>query len=167
MEKLKNIKLLLLDVDGVLTNGQILFTDSGEEIKAFYAKDGLGIKLLVKNNIKVGVLTARYSKALRHRCKDLGIEPIFEGVQNKASVLGQLKDMGICEDEIIYVGDDIIDLPIMRKIGVSVAVADAHPLVIKAADIVTYSKGGFGAVREVCEIILKAKNLWEKILENF
>ena len=167
-QKLKSIKLLLLDVDGALTNGSIIYNDNGVETKVFNVKDGLGIRLLMETGIKIGVVTGRSSKALRHRCKNLGIEHIFDGINDKSGALNIILDRtGVTAEEIAFIGDDLPDLPLMKRVGLSIAVADAHPTVLATSDMVTSAKGGAGAVREVCEAILKAQGLWEKILERF
>ncbi|MFC1828463.1 KdsC family phosphatase [Thermodesulfobacteriota bacterium] len=167
-EKLKNIRLLLLDVDGVLTDGSIVYNDNGMETKTFNARDGLGIRLLMNAGIPVCIITGRRSKALQHRCNNLGIEHVFEGVRDKVSVIDSILDLtGVSLQETAFVGDDLLDLSLMRIVGLPVAVADAHETVIENADMVTSAKGGAGAVREVCEAILKARNLWETILERY
>ncbi|NIA10525.1 MAG: HAD-IIIA family hydrolase [Nitrospiraceae bacterium] len=166
--KLKKIKLLLLDVDGILTDGSIMYTGNGEEIKTFNAKDGLGIKLLINAGIKVGIITGRKSKALTSRCEDLGIDLVFDGIQNKINALETiLKQTAITPEETAFAGDDLPDLPVMKRVGLSMTVPDASCHVIDRADFVTAFKGGHGAVREICEDILKAKNLWEKTLAEF
>jgi 3-deoxy-D-manno-octulosonate 8-phosphate phosphatase (KDO 8-P phosphatase) len=166
-EKLKRIKLLLVDVDGVLTDGTIIYDDKGVETKMFNVKDGLGIKMLTKAGIKVGIVTGRASKALYHRCDDLGISLIFDRARDKAGILNVItKQTGISAEHIAFVGDDLVDLPLMRKVGLSIAVADAHEMLLQDADMVTAAKGGAGAVREVCEAILKGRGVWEKTLER-
>jgi len=168
INKLKRIKLLLLDVDGVLTDGSIIYNDNGAETKIFNVKDGLGIRLLMEAGIKVGIVTGRSSKTLYHRCKNLGISLIFDGVHEKTSVLELISEQtGLQAEEIAFVGDDLLDLPLLKKVGFSIAVADAHETIIENVDMVTSKKGGDGAVREVCEAILKAQGFWNKILESF
>ena len=168
LDKLKRIKLLLLDVDGVLTDGNIVYNDTGAEIKAFNAKDGLGIKMLMGAGIEVGIVTGRASRALLHRCDNLGISLIFDQVRDKTGVLEVIsKEKGVEAEHIAFVGDDLVDIPLMKRVGLSVAVADAHETVLEHADMVTSAQGGDGAVREVCEAILKAQGLWEKVLERF
>jgi len=168
VNKLKRTKLLLLDVDGVLTDGSIIYNDNGTETKIFNVKDGLGIRLLMEAGIKVAIVTGRTSKALYHRCTNLGISLVFDGIHEKTSVLELiLKKTGLLSEEIAFVGDDLIDLPLLRRVGLSIAVADAHETVIEHADMITSAKGGAGTVREICEAILKAQGLWNKILENF
>jgi 3-deoxy-D-manno-octulosonate 8-phosphate phosphatase (KDO 8-P phosphatase) len=166
--KLKRIKLLLLDVDGVLTRGDIIYNHNGLETKFFNVKDGLGLRLVTDAGIKVGIVTGRSSKALKHRCNDLGIEYVFEGIKDKAALLTRISEKtGITVERTAYVGDDLPDLPIMNRVGISIAVADACDVVRKNAAMVTRAKGGQGAVREVCEAILKAQGLWEKTLNRF
>ena len=166
--RLARIKLLLLDVDGVLTDGRIIYDSSGAEIKAFHVRDGIGLRLLMAAGKQVGIITGRSSQALSHRCRDLGIDMLFDGVQEKGKVFQQVLDThALSPEEVAFVGDDLPDLPPMRRAGLAVAVADAHPLVLNLAHMVTESCGGKGAVREVCEAILSAQGLWEKVLERF
>ena len=165
---LKNIEILLLDVDGVLTDGSIIYNDNASETKVFNAKDGLGIRLLLDAGIQVGIITGRHSKALRHRCRNLGIDLIFEAVSDKTDALKDiLKRTKKTVEQTAFIGDDLPDLKLMKKVGFSIAVADAHTLLREHAGMVTSAKGGEGAVREACEAILKAKGLWDKILERF
>ncbi len=166
-QKLRKIKLFLLDVDGVLTDGSIVYDDQGCEIKVFNVRDGLGIRLLMKTGVQVGVVTGRSSRALRHRCENLGIPFVYDGVGDKAALLDDLiEKTGIGPEEIAFMGDDLPDLPIMRKVGLSIAVADAHELVIEKADMVTRAKGGAGAVREACEDIIKARGKFEDLVRT-
>ena len=168
LDKLKYIQLLLLDVDGVLTDGSILFHDDGSESKIFNVKDGLGLKLIMKTGVKVGIVTGRKSQALHHRCSDLGIRYIFEGVRDKAKMLEKIIELTeVAADRTAYIGDDLPDLSLMRRVGLSIAVADAHELVRRKADWTTSAAGGGGAVREVCETMLKARGLWDKITAQF
>jgi 3-deoxy-D-manno-octulosonate 8-phosphate phosphatase (KDO 8-P phosphatase) len=168
LNKLKNIKLVILDVDGVLTDGGIIYNDNGMETKIFNVKDGLGIRLLMKAGINLCIATGRRSNALYHRCKNLGIEHIFDGLADKAASLDLILDRtGVSAEQVAFMGDDLPDLALMKKVGLSIAVADAHKTVLKNADMVTLAKGGNGAVREACEAILKAQGLWENILERF
>jgi len=165
---LSTIQLLLLDVDGVLTTGQVVYTDSGEEIKAFNVKDGLGLRMVMDCGLQVGIVTGRGSGALLHRCRNLGIELVFDQVRDKAAKLDEISARtGIAAPQMAFVGDDLPDIPLMQKVGLGIAVADAVPEVIAAADMVTTAKGGCGAVREICEAMLKARECWEPILEQF
>lgn len=168
LEKLRAVRLLLLDVDGVLTDGQITYTEQGHETKSFSVRDGLGIRLLTDAGIPVGIVTARSSEALRHRCRNLGIDLVFEGAMDKRAVLEPvMARTGVPAPGIAFVGDDLLDLPLMRSVGLAVAVADAHELLLAHADMVTRNRGGQGAVREVCEALLKARGLWENIQRRF
>ena len=168
INKLTALKLLILDVDGVLTDGSIIYNDQGQETKIFCVRDGLGIKLLMDAGIDVCIATGRCSEALRYRCKDLGIAHIFDGVNDKAQILKTiLARTGVSAHEAAFIGDDLPDLPLMKLVGFSIAVADAHETVQAAADMLTSAKGGAGAVREVSEIILKAQGQWDKILKRF
>jgi 3-deoxy-D-manno-octulosonate 8-phosphate phosphatase (KDO 8-P phosphatase) len=167
-DKLKDIKVLILDVDGVLTNGSIIYNDNGVETKIFNVKDGLGIRLLMDAGFDLCIVTGRLSKALDNRCKNLGIDLVFDNVRDKASVFERILDQtGRSASEVAFIGDDLPDLPLMKNVGLAIAVADAHKVVLDAADMVTSAKGGCGAVREVSELLLKAQGLWDKILERF
>jgi 3-deoxy-D-manno-octulosonate 8-phosphate phosphatase (KDO 8-P phosphatase) len=164
-EKLKNIQLLLLDVDGVLTDGRIIYDDAGSQIKEFNVRDGLGIKMAAAAGIKVGLVSGRKSKALHHRCRDLGIRYLYEGVRQKGQLFERiLEQAGVDAGHTAFVGDDLPDLCLMRRVGLSIAVSDAHELVKKYAHWITSAAGGSGAVREVCEALLKAQGSWEKIV---
>ena len=168
LEKLKHIQLLLLDVDGVLTDGSIIYNDGGHETKIFNSRDGLGIKLVMEAGIKVGLVTGRRSEALRHRCDNLGITLLFDGVKDKAGMFAKIvSQTRIDAEHAAFMGDDLPDLPLMKLTGLSIAVADAHEIVRQSADWTTRAPGGHGAVREVCELILKSKGLWEDILKRF
>ena len=166
--KLKRIRLLLLDVDGVLTDGGIIYDDNNVETKVFNVKDGLGLRLLMNSGIQVGIVTGRVSSSLKHRCENLGITTIFDGIHDKAEALERIiNQTGSIAEEIAFVGDDLPDIPIMNRVGLSVAVADAHENVRESADMVTYAKGGGGAVREICEAILKAGGKWGEIVSKY
>lgn len=167
IDKLKAIRLVLLDVDGVLTEGRIVYTDGGEEVKSFSVRDGYGIRLLLDAGIRVGIVTGRRSAALRHRCRDLGIEMIYEGARHKARLLEAIMaDTGLAASAIAFVGDDLPDLPIMNRVGCAVAVADAHDTLTRGADMVTTAPGGRGAVRELAEALLKAQGKWDGIIAS-
>lgn len=166
--RLADIQLLLLDVDGVLTDGGLIYSDSGEQIKKFNARDGLGIKLLMRSGIDVGIISGLSSNALKHRCKKLGITLLFSGIGNKADALEEIASKtGISFKNMAFVGDDLIDLPAIKRVGVSFCVSDACEEVKKHCDVITRKKGGKGAVREVCETILKARHLWDDIVESY
>jgi len=164
---LKQISLVLLDVDGVLTTGQVIYDDAGRETKVFHVRDGLGIRLLMEAGITVGIVTGRRSMALVHRCNNLGIQLLKDGVTDKAAALEQiLAETGVSAKHTAFVGDDLPDLPIMRRVGVPIAVGDAHDQVKQAAVWTTRAKGGCGAVREISERILKSSGLWEPLIDR-
>ena len=168
LKKLMHIQLLLLDVDGVLTDGSIIYNDDGSETKIFNARDGFGLKLVMSAGIKVGIVTGRSSQALRHRCANLGIDLLFDGVGDKAKMLEEIvAQTGIGSEQTAFVGDDLPDLPIMKHAGLSIAVADAHEIVRQKSDWTTLAPGGHGAVREVCEALLTARGLWDEIVERY
>jgi 3-deoxy-D-manno-octulosonate 8-phosphate phosphatase (KDO 8-P phosphatase) len=165
---LKQISLILLDVDGVLTTGQVIYHDSGQETKVFSVRDGLGIRLLMEAGLTVGIVTGRSSPALMHRCDNLGIRLLKDGVKDKAAVLESILDeTGAEAAATAFVGDDLPDLPIMKRIGAPIAVGDAHDLVKQAAIWTTCANGGCGAIREVSERILKARGDWEPLLQRY
>ena len=168
LQKLKPIKLLILDVDGVLTDGKIIYTDSGEEIKRFDARDGHGLKLLMRAGIGVALLTGRKSKAIMHRARDLGIEHVYQKATNKIAVYEKILTRSKLSDKnVSFVGDDLVDIPVLKKVGFSAAVPDAVPEVKEIVDYVTSKNGGEGAVREICELLLKAQNKWKKVTEKY
>ncbi|MBI4949601.1 MAG: HAD hydrolase family protein [Deltaproteobacteria bacterium] len=167
-EKLKKIKLVIFDCDGVLTDGRIIYNDEGQETKVFDVRDGHGIKLMARGGIESAILTARESKTVVHRAANLGIELVFQGMKDKLAGLEEiLKTRPFKLDEIAYVGDDIIDLPVLKRVGLALTVADAVDEVKERADYVTSKPGGRGAVRELAELILKAQSRWDDILSHY
>ncbi|HXI26575.1 MAG TPA: HAD hydrolase family protein [Pyrinomonadaceae bacterium] len=153
----RRIKLLLMDCDGVMTDGRIWFTPDGDEQKGFHARDGLGVKLLHAAGIDTGVISGRTSNMLARRARDLEMTFVRQGIHDKVAVLNEiLKAASIIEDECAYVGDDIPDVGIMQRVGLACAVADAAEEAKQVAHYVTRAAGGFGAVREVADLILKA-----------
>ena len=167
-EKIKHIKLLILDVDGVLTDGKILYNDRGEEIKAFDVKDGHGLKLLMRSGTEVALITGRESKVVLHRARDLGINQVYQKVTNKIEVYEKILRGKKLEDKHVgFIGDDLVDIPVLRRVGFSATVWDAIPEVKEIVDYVASRKGGDGAVREVCELLLKVQNKWEGITERY
>jgi 3-deoxy-D-manno-octulosonate 8-phosphate phosphatase (KDO 8-P phosphatase) len=160
LAKAKKIKLVIFDVDGVLTDGGLYFTDDGREIKKFHVRDGLGISLLVKTGIEVAVITGRNSVIVAERMKSLGVSHVYQGRMNKLETYDNLKlALDITDEEVAFVGDDIIDLPIMEVCALPVAVADAHDAVKAKAALVVEQKGGHGAARDVCDLIMQAQDL--------
>lgn len=160
------ISLLLLDVDGVLTDGKLYFSNSGEEMKSFSTLDGHGIKMLLSHQIPVGIITGRTSNLVSKRAKDLGLPILAQGCKDKSKALDDILINYPTElAHIAYVGDDFPDLPIMRKVGLGISVPNGHPDVKKSAHIVTSRMGGDGAVREVTDFILKAQKLYSEMAE--
>ncbi len=159
------IKLLVLDVDGVMTDGRILLTGGGEEIKCFHVRDGLGLKLLMEAGIDVAIITGRASQAVLSRARELGITEVHQGIRDKAAIFSSLvKNKGLEKEQVCAMGDDLPELAVFRLAGLSVAVGDAAVEVREAASMVTRHRGGMGAVREVCELILKAQGKWSPLL---
>lgn len=164
----KKIKLLLLDVDGVLTDGRLYYGNSGEEMKAFNIQDGLGIKLLQKGGVQVGIITGRISKLLQRRADELGIDPLIQGREDKLTALNELlQNMRIEMDEIAFMGDDLPDLAVMRRVGLGITPANGSSTNAEQADWQTNNAGGQGAVREVAEMILDAQGKLQTILADY
>ncbi|WP_109401360.1 3-deoxy-manno-octulosonate-8-phosphatase KdsC [Proteus terrae] len=163
IKKAEKIQLLICDVDGVMSDGLIYMGNNGEELKAFNVRDGYGIRCLLTSGIEVAIITGRQSKLLEDRAKTLGITYLYQGQHNKLLAYQQLLDtLNLKPEQTAYIGDDLIDLPVMDKVGLSVAVADAHPLLTPRANYVTRIAGGRGAVRELCDLILLAQGRLEE-----
>jgi len=168
LKKIRPIRLLILDVDGVLTDGRIIMNDNGQEIKHFDVKDGHGIKIMMRHGIDVVFLTGRRSEVVEHRARDLGVGEVHQGIWNKVEAFEEiLRRRNLDRDHVAYVGDDVVDIALLKRVGFSVAVADASEDVKKTADYVTKKSGGRGAVREVCEIILKAQEKWDEVATRY
>lgn len=168
LEKASRIKLVIFDVDGVLTDGSLFLSDDGQEYKAFNSKDGFGMRLLQDSGIDIGIITGRESTLVRLRMEELGITQIMQGRREKGPALDEMMEKnGLTLDEIAYVGDDVVDLPIMSRVGLSIAVQDARPVVKKHAHWITESVGGRGAGRDVCELILEAHGKWDDIIKRY
>jgi 3-deoxy-D-manno-octulosonate 8-phosphate phosphatase (KDO 8-P phosphatase) len=163
-----NIKLFLSDIDGVLTDGKLYYTKNGEEIKAFNVLDGLGIKLLQSANIKFGVISGRHSEALINRLKELKIGIIYTGNHNKLDIYNKIKkDFALEDEEICYMGDDIVDIPILKRAGLSFAPSNAHDYVKGFCKYITKRQGGDGALREAIEHVLELTGKLADILKSF
>ncbi|MCK5720154.1 MAG: 3-deoxy-manno-octulosonate-8-phosphatase KdsC [Thiomargarita sp.] len=158
LEKAVDIRLIIFDVDGVLTDGSLYLGNNGEEYKAFYARDGLGMKMLQSTGVIIGIITAKNSSIVSHRMQELGIKYVFQGQKDKLPAFIQLsKQLQLKPNQIAYMGDDINDLPVMLRVGLSVACGNAHSVVAKQADWQTEAYGGRGAAREVCDLIMQAQ----------
>ena len=157
-----------MDVDGVLTDGTIAIGPDGEEIKFFHAHDGAGIRYLERAGIVPAIISGRSAKAVEFRARDLGIERVHLGIHEKLPVYEEMvRDLGITEQEVCYIGDDLMDLPIMRRVGLAVAVANARPEVKRQAQYVAAAEGGKGAVREVVEWILRRDGKWRQVAARY
>lgn len=162
------LKLMAFDVDGVLSDGKLHYTEDGSEIKAFSTLDGHGMKMLRQTGVKLAIITGRTSGCVAHRAANLGIDLLFQGVEDKAATLRQLlRQLELSADEAGYMGDDVVDLPIMNLCGFSAAPANAHALVRRHARFVSEFGGGEGAAREVCEFILRAQDKLDAALAPY
>jgi 3-deoxy-D-manno-octulosonate 8-phosphate phosphatase (KDO 8-P phosphatase) len=167
-DRIAPIRLLLLDVDGVLTDGRIVFDANGIESKFFNVKDGHGIKLVQRAGIAVGIISGRESRVVANRAAELGISHLYQNALDKLTPYRELLDKtGLSDHQVAYVGDDIIDLPLLRRVGFAAAPADAVPEVVPHVHFVTRNKGGWGAVREVCDLLLKEQGAWDTVTAKY
>jgi 3-deoxy-D-manno-octulosonate 8-phosphate phosphatase (KDO 8-P phosphatase) len=168
VEKAKKLKLLILDVDGVLTDGKLFFDNEGNEYKTFHARDGHGIKLLRQTGVEVAVISGRKSSAVALRMKNLGIEHVYQGHEDKLAAFHEIiEKTGISPEQTAHVGDDLLDLPIMIRVGLAIAVCDANFAVKQRADWCTTLPGGHGAVREVCDFIMQAQGRFDEVVSAY
>lgn len=164
----KNIKLLVLDVDGVLTDGSIILDNGGNELKSFHVRDGHGIKMLGKVGIQTALITGRHSKVVERRAHELGITEVHQNCYVKIFAYEQvLEKLGFSDKQAAYIGDDIVDLALLRRVALPVAVADAADETKAEAMIVTKNCGGRGAVREICDLILKSSGKWQGMVDEY
>lgn len=168
LEAARHIRIFLLDVDGVLTDGRLYYGDDGREYKAFNIKDGLGIKLLQRGGIEVGIITARKSSLLTRRCTELGIERVMQGREDKLGALQELlDDTALDMEQMAFMGDDLPDLAVVKRVGLGMTVADANHVLIDNALWQSQFPGGGGAVREAAEFILAAQNKLESLISAY
>jgi 3-deoxy-D-manno-octulosonate 8-phosphate phosphatase (KDO 8-P phosphatase) len=168
LDKAKKIQLVIFDVDGVMTDGSLFMGDDGQEYKAFNSLDDHGMRMLQEGGITAAIITGRKSNVVEHRMKDLGVTRVYQGYRDKIpAYVALMGDIGLETDQVAYVGDDVVDLPIMTRVGFAIAVQDAHPYVKKHAHWITQNNGGQGAVRDVCELILEARGLLTQTLESY
>jgi 3-deoxy-D-manno-octulosonate 8-phosphate phosphatase (KDO 8-P phosphatase) len=168
LERARKTRLLMMDVDGVLTDGRIIQDGHGHELKVFDVKDGHGIVMAHRAKLRTALISGRVSETIRRRAEELGIELVFQKIWNKLEVYEKiLVDTELTHDEVAYIGDDLIDIPLLRRVGLAVAVADAVDEVKAAAHLITQRPGGQGAVREVIELILKAQGHWDSLIERY
>ncbi|HEY3488575.1 MAG TPA: HAD hydrolase family protein [Candidatus Deferrimicrobiaceae bacterium] len=166
--KAAGIRLFLVDVDGVLTDGGIVYDANGLELKRFNVRDGHGFVMMRRAGIRAGIITGRTSAVTAIRAKELGIDLVVQGATDKAAALDRvLADTGIPPEAVSYVGDDIVDLPVFRRVGFTAAPADAEDCVLAAADFVSSRPGGHGAVREIIEFVLRATGSWDKVASRY
>ncbi|TQV72869.1 3-deoxy-manno-octulosonate-8-phosphatase KdsC [Aliikangiella marina] len=166
--KAQKIKLLICDVDGVLSDGKVYFSNQGDELKNFNIKDGLGIKLLQKSGIKVAIITGRESNIVTHRAKELGITILYQGRSDKRATFQEIiESLELSSEEVAHIGDDLPDLPLMKKAGLGLAVNDAHDFVRHNADWVSSKNGGQGAVREAADMLLDAQGKLDSLLKSY
>ena len=164
-DKIASIELAIFDVDGVLTDGRLYYGSGGVEIKAFHVQDGAALKLLNQSGIAVAIITGRASEAVTRRVQELGIAHFFEGVARKEAALAELVETtGIAATRMSHMGDDLADLALFDRVGVRFSVESAHPVVKQTADFVPATPAGFGAVREVCQLILETQGKWQSAL---
>ncbi len=167
-QRAKQIRLVIFDVDGVLTDGSLIMGDDGQEYKAFNAKDGHGMKMLQASGVEIGIISARNSRVVSLRMENLGIKHVYQGQRDKLKAFADLlKKLKLEPSQIAYVGDDLLDLCIMRKVGLAIAVQDASPEVVAEADWQTTANGGRGAAREICEMIMQAQGTFDDILAKY
>jgi len=167
-DKARKVKLVIFDVDGVLTDGSLFIGDDGQEYKAFNSRDGHGMKMLMKTGVELAIITGRTSEVVLHRISDLGIKHIYQGQHDKRIAFASLlKDLDLTPDQVAYAGDDVVDLPVMVKVGLAIAVQDAHPFVVQHAHWQTPHAGGRGAGRDVCELIMDAQDNLQSALKTY
>lgn len=159
LERARRIRLLVCDVDGVMSDGLIYLDNNGKELKAFNGRDGYGIRCLLMSGIEVAIITGRDSNLTKNHCQTLGITHLYQGQSDKTLALkALLNKLTLIADQVAYVGDDLIDAPVMDQVGFSITVANAHPLLLPKADYITRLAGGHGAVREICDLLLLAQD---------
>ena len=168
LDKAAHIKLVIFDVDGVLTDGGLHIANDGSEHKVFNSRDGHGMKMLQNTGVEMAIITGRATESVKHRMAGLGIEHVFQGCQEKLPVFQELiKKLNLLPRQTAFVGDDVVDLPIMREVGLAIAVQDAHDLVLKHAHWQTPHKGGRGAARDVCELIMEAQGTLDDQMNKY
>ena len=168
IDKAQGTRLVIFDVDGVLTDGSLFVGDDGQEYKAFHSRDGHGMVMLMQSGVEIAIITGRSSDVVRIRMESLGIEHVFQGHRDNLPPYLALKAQLVIKDECIaYVGDDVVDLPIMRRVGLAIAVQDAHPLVKQHAHWQTSRGGGRGAARDVCELIMEAQGNLKGMMDKY
>lgn len=167
-QRLEKIKLLILDVDGVMTDGGLTIGDDGQEYKTFHSHDGLGMKLLKASGVNIAIITGRTSNVVKQRAESTGVAHFYQGADNKLEAFNDLlQKSGLKADECGFMGDDVVDLPPMLNSGLAIAVPDSHALLLQHAHYITQKSGGRGAVREVCELIMQAQGTFDGQMAQF
>jgi 3-deoxy-D-manno-octulosonate 8-phosphate phosphatase (KDO 8-P phosphatase) len=168
MEKAAAIRLVIFDVDGVLTDGSLFLGDDGQEYKAFNSRDGHGMKMLQASGVDIGIITGRTSQVVKYRMDSLGIKHVYQGQQDKLPAFeALLNKLSISTEQVAYVGDDVVDLPILIRAGLAIAVQDAHPMVKQHCHWITPNPGGRAAARDVCELIMQAQGTLDSQLGHY
>lgn len=167
-QRFARVRLLSLDVDGVLTDGRLYFTDTGMELKTFSSQDGHALKMLQDNDVPVAIITGRSSRLVTRRARELGIQLVFQGARDKRTAFSALLNRtGLEASQVAHVGDDIPDLPVLRRAGLAIGVANQNPVMAAYVHYVTRAAGGAGAVREICELILRCQGRWDSALASY
>lgn len=168
LERAKKIKLVIFDVDGVLTDGSLFYGDDGQEYKAFNSLDGHGMKMLQESGVLIGIITGRTSEVVMHRMKNLKVSHVYQGKLEKLPAYEELlQKLSLPPEQVAYVGDDVVDLPILIRVGLAITVPSAHELAKKHSHWVTNKAAGSGAAREICELIMKAQGTFESAMEKY
>lgn len=168
LERAKKIKLIIFDVDGVLTDGSLFFGDDGQEYKAFNSKDGHGMKMLQHSGVKIAIITGRTSKVVTHRMANLNVDIIYQGQADKKPAYEEiLREHNVTPEQVAYVGDDVVDLPVMIRVGLAFCVENGHELAKKHAHWIAPTPAGHGAARDICEFIMKAQGNYDSAMQAY
>lgn len=168
LDKARRVRLMAFDIDGVMTDGRLYFSPAGDEMKAFFSRDGLGLKMLAKSGVRIAIITGRDSPIVLRRAENLGVSLVRQGVEDKRAAMADLlRDEGLDFNQAGYMGDDVVDLAVMAACAFSATVPDGHPLVRRQADYVAGASAGAGAVREVCELLLQAQGRWDPVMAAY
>ncbi|WP_455209302.1 KdsC family phosphatase [Kaarinaea lacus] len=168
LTRAKNIKLVIFDVDGVLTDGSLFYGDDGQEYKAFNSRDGHGMKMLQETGVQIGIITGRTSEVVLHRMQNLQVQHIYQGRLEKLPAFEELiSKLGVAPADVAYVGDDVVDLPIMIRVGLAITVPGAHDLAKQHAHWITSKPAGAGAARDICEMIMKAQGTYDATMAKY
>lgn len=168
LARAQTVRLIIFDVDGVLTDGRLFFGDDGQEYKSFHSRDGHGMRMLLDSGVEIGIITGRTSQVVTHRMRNLGISHVYQGRRDKLPAYIELRDkLGFSNQQMAYMGDDVMDIPVMRQVNLAITVPEAEPLVIRHAHWQTQRAGGQGAVRDACELIMQAQGTLQPALDRY